>query len=292
MQGKEVLGVIGGTGLYEIPGIEIVAERRIDTPFGSPSDAYVLGRLHGQDVVFLSRHGRGHKIPPHAINYRANIYGLKALGVTQVLAVSAVGSMKEEIEPGHMVIVDQFFDRTKSRVSTFFDAGLVAHVSFADPVCPRLSNLLSQAARSTGATVHQGGTYLCIEGPHFSTRAESRIYRSWGVDVIGMTNVTEAKLAREAQLCFATLALATDYDCWHQSEADVDVEAVMAVMAQNAKRAADTVARLCRDLASSPRDCACGTSLEGAILTAEQARDPALLERLALLLEGSVRGQG
>ncbi len=288
MESTRILGVIGGTGLYEMPGLEILEERRLETPFGEPSDAFVLGRLAGQDLVFLSRHGRGHKIPPHAINYRANIYGLKALGVTEVLAISAVGSMRKEIEPGDLVVVDQFFDRTKMRASTFFDKGLVVHVSLADPVCPRLSDLLFQAALETGATVHRGGTYLCIEGPQFSTRAESHIYRSWGVDVIGMTNFTEARLAREAELCFSTLALATDYDCWHEEEADVDAKAVLAVLADNARKAAGTVTALCRILPQSARTCRCPSALEGAILTQSNDQDSEQLRKVSLLIDRSM----
>ena len=227
------IAVIGGSGLYEMDGLEHVRETRVSTPFGRPSDAVILGTLSGRRVAFLSRHGRGHRISPSMINYRANVYALKSLGVTRIFSVSAVGSMKERIHPGHMVLPDQFIDRTTRRLSTFFDQGLVAHVTFADPVCRVLASQLGDAARSMGATFHVGGTYLCIEGPQFSTKAESSLYRQWGVDVIGMTNATEAKLAREAEICYATLALVTDYDCWHQSEEPVSVEAILSVMHAN-----------------------------------------------------------
>ncbi|HRV80869.1 MAG TPA: S-methyl-5'-thioadenosine phosphorylase, partial [Planctomycetota bacterium] len=227
------LGVLGGSGLYAMDGLEDVTEKTLSTPFGAPSDAYICGRLDGVDMVFLPRHGRGHRFTPSEINYRANIWGLKALGVTQVVAVSAVGSMREEIAPGDFVLIDQFIDRTRHRPDTFFGDGVVAHVMFADPVCEGVRQALVQASRTTGIKVHDGGTYLCMEGPQFSTRAESELYRSWGVDVIGMTNLTEAKLAREAELCYATLAMATDYDCWHQGHDDVTVEAIVAVMHAN-----------------------------------------------------------
>jgi len=231
--GNVKVGVIGGSGLYDIEGIEGVKKAVVTTPFGKPSDHFVIGKLNGVEVAFLPRHGRGHTILPSELNFRANIYGFKKLGVEFIISVSAVGSMKEEIVPGHLVIVDQFFDRTKGRASTFFGQGIVAHLSFADPVCNILSNVLYQAAWSCGATVHKGGTYLCMEGPQFSTRAESAVYRQWGVDVIGMTNLQEAKLAREAEICYATLALATDYDCWHESETgDVTVNMVVEQIAR------------------------------------------------------------
>ena len=222
MSGGKV-GVIGGSGLYAMEGLENVTEVQVETPFGPPSDAYILGTLHGREMVFLPRHGRGHRLPPSALNFRANIYGLKSMGGEWVIAVSAVGSMREDIHPGDLVIPDQFFDRTRTRVSTFFDRDVVAHVAFADPVCHVVARALRQAASQLEAAVHFGGTYLCIEGPQFSTRAESRIYRQWGVDVIGMTNLPEARLAREAELCYASLALVTDYDCWHESVADARV---------------------------------------------------------------------
>ncbi|MGZ5971313.1 MAG: S-methyl-5'-thioadenosine phosphorylase, partial [Polyangiales bacterium] len=234
------LGVIGGSGLYEIDGLEDVREERVETPWGHPSDVVVTGRLGDVRMLFLPRHGRGHKVSPSGINYRANVAALKQLGATHLVAVSAVGSMKEEIAPGHFVVVDQFIDLTKHRYTTFFsrdgkeDLGApVAHVGFADPICPLLASSLYEAALDTGVKTHRGGTYVCIEGPQFSTRAESLLYRSWGVSVIGMTNATEAKLAREAELPVATLALATDYDCWHESAEDVSVEAVVTIIKKN-----------------------------------------------------------
>src|SRR3979409_168398 len=219
------IGIIGGSGLYDIEGLRNVTERSVKTPFGSPSDKVVLGELEGVRIAFLSRHGRGHRINPSEINYRANIYALKSIGVSRVISVSAVGSMKESIKPGDVVLPDQFIDLTKRRVSTFFEGGIVAHVAFGEPVCASLGAGLLAAARTVGATVHQGGVYLCIEGPQFSTKGESRLYRQWGASVIGMTNLPEAKLAREAELCYATVALATDYDCWHETEEAVTVEA-------------------------------------------------------------------
>ncbi len=267
-----VIGVIGGSGLYQMEGLTDVQEHRISTPFGEPSDLLVSGRLGDARLVFLPRHGRGHRLLPGEVNYRANIYALKSLGVTQVISVSAVGSMKEEIVPGHIVIPHQFYDHTRGlRPSTFFGNGIVGHVQFADPVCLRLAGLLAGAARTVGATVHEGGTYLCMEGPQFSTRAESSIYRSWGVDVIGMTNATEAKLAREAELCYATIALATDYDCWYEGHEDVSVEAVVALIQQNVALAKKIIAEAAGRLAGE-RDCGCSRALEHAIMT-----DPKLI---------------
>ncbi len=230
---KISIGVIGGSGLYDMEGLTQIKSVRMTTPFGRPSDEYLIGTLHGKRVAFLPRHGRGHRIFPTDINYRANIYGMKKLGVDRIISVSAVGSMKEEIKPGEIVIPDQFYDHTKHRRSTFFGNGVVAHVGMADPVCSDLCSILIEAGVKVGATVHRGGTYLCMEGPQFSTRAESLIYRTWNVEVIGMTNATEAKLAREAEICYSTIALATDYDCWHHSEEAVTVEAVLAVMKHN-----------------------------------------------------------
>ena len=232
-----LVGIIGGSGLYAMEGLREVQEVRVDTPFGPPSDAFVTGTLEGRRVAFLSRHGRGHRIMPSELNFRANIYGMKLLGAEWIISASAVGSMREEYRPRDIVIPDQFFDRTKARVSTFFGDGLVAHVGFADPTCRVLGGILFRAGQQAGARVHRDGTYLCIEGPQFSTRAESRIYRTWGVDVIGMTNLQEAKLAREAEICYATLALVTDYDVWHETEADVTVEAVVAVLTDNVEMA-------------------------------------------------------
>jgi 5'-methylthioadenosine phosphorylase len=252
-----VLGVIGGSGLYDVEDLENVEEVRVMTPFGPPSDAIVRGRFPGTDtsVLILPRHGRGHRYSPSEINYRANICALKLLGATHVMSVSAVGSMREEIAPGDLVVVDQFIDLTKRRDSTFFGDGVVAHVPFSDPVCPIMAGALHDAARTTDAKVHKGGTYVCIEGPQFSSRAESLVYRSWGVAVIGMTNMPEAKLAREAELPYATLALSTDYDCWHATEAAVSVEAVLAVLSQNVKFAKEVVRKLAArlpDVSRSP----------------------------------------
>jgi 5'-methylthioadenosine phosphorylase len=261
------IGVIGGSGLYEIDGLTNVEEVRLETPFGSPSDAYITGMLEGVKMVFLPRHGRGHRFLPSEVPYRANIYGMKKLGVQRIISVSAVGSMKEEIVPGHIVIPDQFFDRTQGkRGSTFFGQGVTGHVQFADPVCPELSNTLFAAGQSAGATVHKGGTYICIEGPNFSTRAESTIYRSWGVDIIGMTNIPEARLAREAEICYGTVALATDYDCWHDSHDDVTVEAVLAIIKQNVAMAKDIIKAAVSELSAEP-GCECGKALEFAIMT-------------------------
>jgi 5'-methylthioadenosine phosphorylase len=261
------IGVIGGSGLYEIEGLSEISEVRLETPFGPPSDAYMTGMLDGVKMIFLPRHGRGHRLLPSEVPYRANIYGMKTLGVQRIISVSAVGSMKEEIVPGHIVVPDQFFDRTQGRrASTFFGQGVTGHVQFADPVCAELSHVLVDAGRQSGATVHQGGTYLCIEGPNFSTRAESTIYRSWGVDVIGMTNIPEARLAREAEICYATVALATDYDCWHDSHEDVTVEAVLAIIKQNVAMARDIIKCAVRSLAAAP-SCTCGQALQFAIMT-------------------------
>ena len=261
------IGVIGGSGLYEIEGLTNIEEIRIETPFGAPSDHFITGQLEGIKMVFLPRHGRGHRLLPSEVPYRANLYGMKTLGVQRIISVSAVGSMKEEIVPGHIVIPDQFFDRTQGkRASTFFGRGVTGHVQFADPVCPELSGILYEAALSVGATVHRGGTYLCIEGPNFSTRAESRIYRSWGVDVIGMTNIPEARLAREAEICYGTVALATDYDCWHEGHDDVTVEAVLEIIRQNVAMARHIIKHAVGVLSAAP-GCACGDALQYAIMT-------------------------
>lgn len=260
------LGVIGGSGLYELEGLEEVRWVKVDTPFGSPSDELMVGRLSGKTLVFLPRHGRGHRISPSELNARANIFALKTLGVSRIVSVSAVGSMREEIRPGDIVVCDQFFDRTRGRPSTFFEGGIVVHVHFADPVCPDLSRLLYDAGLEVGASMHWGGTYLVMEGPQFSTRAESRVYRQWGVDVIGMTNLPEAKLAREAEICYATLALATDYDCWHETEEDVSIEAVLAVIRKNVSTARSILRRVV-DKVDARRTCACARALENAIVT-------------------------
>ncbi|MRR56946.1 MAG: S-methyl-5'-thioadenosine phosphorylase [Deltaproteobacteria bacterium] len=268
MEQKElVLGVIGGSGLYEMEGLEQVKCVTVATPFGEPSDAFVTGVLDGVRMVFLPRHGRGHRLLPSEVNYRANIYGMKKLGVTRLISVSAVGSMQEEIEPGHIVIPDQFIDRTNaSRCNTFFGNGIVAHVQFADPVCGELSDVLEEAAIRAGARVHRGGTYLCMEGPAFSTRAESLMYRSFGVSVIGMTNIPEAKLAREAELCYGVIALATDYDCWHDSHDDVSVDAILAIIRQNVVMA-KSIIRNAAGRVGGERDCPCAEALRYAIIT-------------------------
>lgn len=267
------IGVIGGSGLYEMEGLTDLQEVTVDTPFGAPSDSYVTGILDGVKMVFLPRHGRGHRLLPSEVPYRANIYGMKRLGVQRIISVSAVGSMKEAIVPGHIVIPDQFFDRTQGkRASTFFGEGVVAHVQFADPVCRDLSAVLAVAARRVGATVHQGGTYICIEGPNFSSRAESNIYRSWGVDVIGMTNIPEARLAREAEICYATVALATDYDCWHEAHDDVSIDAILEIIRQNVATARNIIRQAVADLRQPPV-CGCSEALKYAIIT-DPARIP------------------
>lgn len=277
------LGIVGGSGLYVMDGLQNVREVNVDTPYGAPSDALVTGRLGDTDLVFLSRHGRGHRLAPHEINYRANLCALKKLGVTHLVSVSAVGSMKEAIEPGHLVVVDQYIDLTKKRSSTFFDGGIVGHVPFSDPVCPDLGAALARAVDTAGGTVHRGGTYVCIEGPQFSTRAESLVYRSWGVSVIGMTAMPEAKLAREAGIPHATLALATDYDCWHHSEEAVTVDAVLAVVRKNVDLAKRVVTALSKDL-PDPAKSPASTALVGAIMTADDAVTIEARARLAWLL--------
>lgn len=266
---KVTIGVIGGSGLYEMEGLTNVRKIRVATPFGKPSDDYIIGTLHGKRVAFLPRHGRGHRIMPTDINYRANIFGMKKLGVERIISVSAVGSMKEEIKPGDIVIPDQFYDHTKHRRSTFFGNGVVAHVGMAEPVCAGLCKILIEAGVKVGATVHRGGAYLCMEGPQFSTRAESMTYRTWNVDVIGMTNATEAKLAREAEICYSTIALATDYDCWHHSEESVTVEAVLAVMKHNIETSKGMI-RQAVSMLSEERTCGCCDSLRNAIMTPEK----------------------
>jgi 5'-methylthioadenosine phosphorylase len=267
-----IIGVIGGSGLYQMPGLERVREVEMKTPFGKPSDKLIRGRLGEIELIFLPRHGKGHRWLPSEVNFRANTFAMKKLGVERIISVSAVGSLREEIAPGHVVIPDQLIDRTTQRAGTFFGRGLVAHVSLADPFCKDLSAVLSAAANSEGAKVHFGGTYLCMEGPQFSTRAESHLYRSWGAHVIGMTNLQEAKLAREAEICFGTLALATDYDCWNQAAGDVEIEHVLAVLKQNVDLAQRTIRRAVTQL-SSARSCGCASALKDAIIT-ERARIP------------------
>ena len=278
------IGIIGGSGLYDIEGLRKVQERSVRTPFGAPSDKVVLGELDGIRIAFLSRHGRGHRINPSDINYRANIYALKSLGVRRVISVSAVGSMKESIKPGDVVLPDQFIDFTKRRVSTFFEGGIVAHVAFGEPICAPLATDLLASARSVGATVHRGGVYLCVEGPQFSTKGESRLYRQWGVDVIGMTNMPEAKLAREAELCYATVALVTDYDCWHETEEAVTVDAILAALSQNVALAKRMLRQVVPSTAGAA-DCACHRALQDAIVTAPDRMPASLRRKLALLME-------
>jgi 5'-methylthioadenosine phosphorylase len=282
------IGIIGGSGLYDMEGLQQRREVRLSTPFGKPSDAVMLGTLDGIRVAFLSRHGRGHKIGPSEINYRANIYALKAIGATRVISVSAVGSMKERLRPGEVVVPNQFIDLTKRRMSSFFDQGIVAHVAFSDPVCPRLAAALVKAGQDAGCTIHPDGVYLCIEGPQFSTRGESLLYRQWGVDVIGMTNLPEAKLAREAELCYATMALVTDYDCWHEQEAAVTVEAVLGTLRKNVALAKH-ILRLAIGVATEPRTCACGRALKHAVLTAPEQIPAAARARLRLLIRGHLK---
>jgi len=277
------IGIIGGSGLYEMEGLEHVRAADVETPFGQPSDSIILGSLKDTRLAFLPRHARGHKVLPSGINYRANIYALKSLGVKRIISVSAVGSMKEDIEPGHIVVPDQFYDHTKTRISTFFGDGIVAHVGLADPVCHELSGLLHEAGVKVGATMHSGGTYICMEGPQFSTRAESRIYRGWGVDVIGMTNATEAKLAREAEICYATLAMATDYDCWHESEEDVSIEAVIATLNRNV----ETAKRIIKEavhMVPETRACPCAEALKHAIMTPGELIPDDTRKRLELII--------
>jgi 5'-methylthioadenosine phosphorylase len=281
--GEGRIGVIGGSGLYGMEGLENIREVAVDTPFGAPSDTYIIGTLQDRELVFLPRHGRGHRIAPSALNARANIYGFKQLGAEWILSVSAVGSMREEIHPGDLVLPDQFFDRTRGRVSSFFDQDVVVHVTFADPTCVQLGQTVYEAASKTGAKVHAGGTYVCIEGPQFSTRAESRIYRQWGVDVIGMTNLPEARLAREAELCYVTIALATDYDCWHESASDVDVEAILTLLQRNVTLAQDVIRQAVPNIPHE-RSCPCRTALQYAIITAPEMIPAAAKERLQLLL--------
>jgi 5'-methylthioadenosine phosphorylase len=264
------IGIIGGSGLYDMAELTDRAEQRVDTPFGEPSAPYVTGTLGGKRVAFLARHGAGHRLMPGELNFRANIYGFKRLGVEYILSASAVGSLKEEYKPLDLVIPDQFLDRTKARVSTFFGAGLVAHVGFAHPFCPLLSGVAFDSARGAGATVHKGGTYVCMEGPQFSTFAESTLYRAWGMDVIGMTNLQEAKLAREAEICYTTIALVTDYDCWHPDHDHVTVDMIVANLMQNAKTAQRVIAAAVEKLPFS-RTCECARALEHAIITQPDA---------------------
>lgn len=280
---KAEIGIIGGSGLYAMPGLTDVHEEKITTPFGDPSDAFILGELEGRKVAFLARHGRGHRLLPSELNFRANLYGMKMLGVERILSVSAVGSLKEEHKPTDFVMPDQFIDRTFARKSTFFGEGIVAHVAFGDPVCSTVSSVFKEACDTVGVVGKSGGTYVCMEGPQFSTRAESNLYRSWGADVIGMTNLQEAKLAREAEICYATMAMVTDYDCWHEGHEDVTVDQIVAVMHQNATNA-QKVVRAAVTAMPQEKTCACGDALKYAILTDRKAIPAEAKQRLDLLI--------
>jgi 5'-methylthioadenosine phosphorylase len=266
---EKIVGVIGGSGLYEMEGLEDVQTISLNTPFGQPSDSFIVGRLEGVKIAFLPRHGKGHRISPSSLNFRANIYAMKLLGVQWIIGVSAVGSMKESLHPGDMVIPNQYIDRTIHRQNTFFTDGIVCHISFGDPVCPLLSQILFQAGKEAGATVQKDGTYLCIEGPQFSTRAESMLYRTWGVDIIGMTNLPEAKLAREAEICYSTIAFVTDYDCWHEEAEDVSVGEILRILAQSTKIAKSAIRSAVKHLPEK-RECLCATALKYALITGKK----------------------
>ena len=283
------IGIIGGSGLYSMPGLTKVKEVRLRTPFGKPSDAYVVGVLEDRKVAFLARHGRGHRILPGELNFRANIHGFKQLGVQRIVSISAVGSLKEEHKPLEFVIPDQFFDRTRHRVDTFFGNGIVAHIAFADPICSELARVVEGACQKTGVTGKRGGTYLCMEGPQFSTKAESNVYRSWGMDVIGMTNLQEAKLAREAEICYVTVAMVTDYDCWHPHHDSVTVDQIVAVLLKNAENATRVVRETVAAMPQS-RSCMCGASLAHAILT-ERGKIPAATRQKLKLILGKYLGK-
>jgi 5'-methylthioadenosine phosphorylase len=278
------IGIIGGSGLYSMPGLSRIREVRLKTPFGKPSEAYVLGTLEGRRVAFLARHGRGHRILPTELNFRANIHGFKQLGVERILSISAVGSLKEEHKPLDFVIPEQFFDRTRHRVDTFFGNGIVAHIAFADPICPELARVVETACKTADVTGKRGGTYLCMEGPQFSTKAESNVYRSWGMDVIGMTNLQEAKLAREAEICYVTIAMVTDYDCWHPRHDSVTVDQIVAVLLKNAENATRVIRQTVAAMPSG-RDCKCGSALAHAILTDRDKIPAATRQKLKLILD-------
>ena len=286
---KAEIGIIGGSGLYAMPGLTGVREERVETPFGDPSEVFALGEMEGRPVAFLARHGKGHRILPSEINFRANIYAMKALGVERILSVSAVGSLKEEHKPTDFVIPDQFIDRTFARVATFFGDGIVAHVGFGDPVCGTVARVFAEACERVGVVGKHGGTYVCMEGPQFSTRAESNLYRSWGADVIGMTNLQEAKLAREAEICYATAAMVTDYDCWREGHDDVTVDQVVAVLHQNAENAGKVVRAAIRAMPKE-RTCGCGSALRHAILTDPKAIPQKTRDRLQLILGDALGG--
>jgi 5'-methylthioadenosine phosphorylase len=285
------IGVIGGSGLYQMEALTDIEEVSVDTPFGAPSDNFIVGTLDGERVAFLARHGRGHRLMPTELPFRANIYAMKKLGVERILSASAVGSLKEEHKPLDIVIPDQFFDRTRGRISTFFGEGLVAHITFADPVCKQLCDVLEEVGRTLDKVeIHRGGTYLCMEGPAFSTRAESNVYRSWGMDIIGMTNLQEAKLAREAEICYSTIALVTDYDCWHEGHDAVTVEMVIQYLTQNALNAQKLIRAAIAKLAGRERACKCGSALQHAILTAPQAISEEAKQRLQAIVGKYFKG--
>ena len=283
-EAQAAIGIIGGSGLYSIAGLTNAREIRVRTPFGDPSDAIVLGTLEGKRVAFLARHGRGHRILPGEINYRANVYAMKLLGVERIISVSAVGSLKEDLRPGEFLVPDQFFDRTKNRISTFFGEGIVAHVAFAHPTCGQVSVVLADACVHEAIMVHRRGTYACIEGPQFSTLAEAEVHRHLGVEVIGMTNVTEARLAREAEICYATIAMITDYDCWHPEHESVTASQIIATLNQNAENAQKALRTAIREIPAG-RSCKCGSALAHAILTDREKIPPATREKLRLILQ-------
>lgn len=276
-------GIIGGSGLYAMPGFEVTEEVVIETPYGKPSDPYVVGTIAGKPVAFLARHGKGHRITPTELNFRANIWGFKKLGAERIISVSAVGSLKEEHAPEQFVLPDQFFDRTMGRVSTFFGEGLVAHVSFAEPTCHRLMDVVEEACQKAGVVSKKGGTYLCMEGPAFSTKAESNVYRSWGMDIIGMTNLQEAKLAREAEICYCTVAMVTDYDCWHPHHDAVTVEQIIGTLMKNAENAAKVV-KFAIEAMPAPGDCTCKNALKNAIITDKTKVPAETLEKLEIIV--------
>ncbi|HEY6269003.1 MAG TPA: S-methyl-5'-thioadenosine phosphorylase [Candidatus Acidoferrum sp.] len=280
---EAAIGIIGGSGLYAMNGLTKTREIRVKTPFGEPSDALVLGTLEGKRVAFLARHGRGHRILPSEINYRANVYAMKLLGVERIISVSAVGSLKEDLRPGEFLVADQFFDRTKNRISTFFGEGIVAHLAFAHPTCGQLSGVLSDACVHEAVMVHRRGTYVCIEGPQFSTLAEAEVHRQLGFEVIGMTNVTEAKLAREAEICYATIAMITDYDCWHPEHESVTASQIMATLSQNAENAQKVLRTAVREL-PAPRSCKCGSALQHALVTDLKIVPKATKKKLAAII--------
>src|SRR5918998_2311907 len=281
------IGIIGGSGLYQMPELKDIEEVKVETPFGSPSDAFIVGTLEGVRVAFLPRHGRGHRLLPTELPFRANVYAMKLLGVERILSASAVGSLQEQYAPLDMVIPDQFFDRTRARAheSTFFGDGIVAHVTFAHPVCDELGGVLEESCRAAEVNVHRGGTYLCMEGPAFSTKAESHVYRGWGMDVIGMTNLQEAKLAREAEICYSTLALVTDYDCWHEDHDAVSVETVVEYLNKNVRNAQNVMREAVSRLADRPRSCGCGSALKNAIFTAPDLWPEATTKKLEAIIK-------